>query len=760
MSRLHLKYGFVAEQDRLSSSADALSVTEPATGSKSRTKGNLYLIVASPIAGGRSRDATAMVADTIRREYYYDESAGIPICLQKALRSADRRLRGREGHGAAPGSIGIALAVIRGTELYVVTAGPVDAYLVRAARLLMPEHDPGPGLPAGDVLRVDVWRGDFAIGDSLLLVSRDLTEVVGTEELKNAVVTLHPQSAVEHLHHLFVASGGEGSDAVLAIESSEAAAPRAENRLVPVAAPQEVAASGHGMTAISGGAAASTMADRAYGAREAVGNAVAGLTERVADLIPGRRRQYRRITPHVSRRESQRRAAVAFLAFLGVLLVLGLVVAFLPRGSETPVGRVNAGEAAFTSGQDLARQVLDDDLITDDPERALTLLRQAWREVDSAAGTGVPASRVAPLRARIAGGLDRLYGTHRMAGTVLARVTGEGPHDPRDLVRGPDAAAYVLDREARTVSRVDPVSGASAVIITAGDGSGEGIGTPMMLATGGPDLVVADDRGGLWRWRPSDQAGNGTLGPLIVAGDVEWGDDVVDIGTFLLAGEEEAYNLYVADPSSDQILRYQPTGDGSGFSAPTDYLAAATEDVASIRQMYIDGDIYTLTAGSAARHESGQRRDYELEPPPDASDLRPGREYRYLDGVGARREGRLYVWDAKHGRLVVFEKETGAYIEQWIPAAGSPPLSDLRGIYVVQPESPAVPEGTEPVVPPPTVYWLTAQALIRADLVDAPPTPAASPSPRGPQLSAPPDDGPGATPDRTRRPRRSPRPAP
>ncbi len=758
MSRLHLKYGFVAEQDRLSSSADALSVTEPATGSKSRTKGNLYLIVASSIMGGRSRDATAMVADTIRREYYYDESAGIPICLQKAFRSADRRLRGREGHGAAPGSIGVALAVIRGGELYVATAGPVDAYLVRAARLLMPEHQPGAGLPAGDGLRVDVWRGDFAVGDSLLLVSRDLTEVVGTEELKNAVVTLHPQSAVEHLHHLFVASGGEGSDAVLAIESSEASAPRAENRLVPVAAAQESDA--RGMTALTGGAVASTMAGRAMGARETVGNAVASLSERVADLIPGRRRQYRRITPHVSQRESQRRAAVAFLAFLGVLLVLGLVVAFLPRGSETPVRRVNAGEAAFTSAQGLVQQALDDDLITDDPERALVLLRQAWEEVDSAGETGVPASRVAPLRDRIAGGLDRLYGTHRMAGTVLARIEGAGPHDPRDLVAGPDGAAYVLDRETRTVSRVDPVSGAAAVIVTAGDGSGEGIGTPMMLATGGPDLLIADIRGGLWRWRPSDEVGNGTLGPLIVAGDVEWGDDVVDIGTFLLAGEAEAYNLYVADPSSDQILRYQPTGDGSGFSAPTDYLAADTEDVSSFRQMYIDGDIYALTAESAVRHESGQRRDFELAPPPDGTDLRPGKDYRYFDGVGLRREGRLYVWDAEHGRLVVFEKETGAYVEQWIPAKGSPPLSDLRGIYVVQPETPPVPEDTEPVVAPPTVYWLTVDALIRAELVDAPDRPAASPSPGGPGVSPPPDDEPAASPERTRRPRRSPRPAP
>ena len=110
---------------------------------------------------------------------------------------------------------------MRGNELYVATCGDADSYLVRAARLLMPEHEPGEGLPRPTALRIDVWRGDFAVGDSLVLCSRNLVEVVGTEELKNAVVTLHPQSAVEHLHHLFVAAGGDGSDAVLAIEATE-----------------------------------------------------------------------------------------------------------------------------------------------------------------------------------------------------------------------------------------------------------------------------------------------------------------------------------------------------------------------------------------------------------------------------------------------------------------------------------------------------------------------------------------------------------
>ena len=88
-TRLEITHGLVAEPDRLSSSGDSLSVTRPTTGSKTRSKGVLFVLVGSAITGPRTRDATNLVSDTIRREYYYDESAGVPICLEKAVKSAD-----------------------------------------------------------------------------------------------------------------------------------------------------------------------------------------------------------------------------------------------------------------------------------------------------------------------------------------------------------------------------------------------------------------------------------------------------------------------------------------------------------------------------------------------------------------------------------------------------------------------------------------------------------------------------------------------
>jgi len=75
-----------------------------------------------------------MVAERVRHEYYYDESAGISVCLKKAIKAANRELRvterlvPRQGEG---GPIGIAVAVVRSNELYVATVGPAEAYLVR-----------------------------------------------------------------------------------------------------------------------------------------------------------------------------------------------------------------------------------------------------------------------------------------------------------------------------------------------------------------------------------------------------------------------------------------------------------------------------------------------------------------------------------------------------------------------------------------------------------------------------------------------------
>ena len=744
-SRLQLKYGLVSEQDRLSTSADTLLVTEPATGSKSRTKGNLYLVVSSGGVGGRVRDATALVAQLISREYYYDESAGIPICIEKCFKSANRKLRGsREASGLPPGSLGIAAAVVRTNELYVATIGNVDAYLVRAARLLMPEHAAAPGIPADDQLRVDVWRGEFAIGDSILLVSRNLTEVVGTEELKNAIVTLHPQSAVEHLHHLFVAAGGEGSDAVLALEASDMGGGRPDPRTAPITAtpdPYGELQSGSPIPLAEPVAgAANAVGGGARNLAGAVTGAIGGAVDRVLDLMPRRRTSVRRISPQVSRRETTRRAAIALLAFLFVVGALGVALSVFPRGNENPVQQVSAGEAAFREAESLADQALGAGGTTPlDPAQATRLLQQAYHDLQTASTTGVSGAVIAPVMQRVTNGLDGLYHAYhaaaRVTSTLAASVT-----NPTALQLGPDGALYYIDAGSRTITRVDlkntnPDKN-SVVVVTAGDGPGAGIGTPKLLSSGGPDLVIVDSRGGLWRWDPSDNKGNGTLRTMRLSAAATWPTDVTAIDTFLISSTTGQYYLYGASPSANQIIRLTPALDGSSFISSLPYLTTTTENVGSFLQLYIDGDVYAPVSTDVIKNEGGRLLSFSLKTPPDDGDVRPGHDYRLMTGTGdINTAGQLYVYDAKWNRVILFDKHSGAYVEQWLSTSSSPQMKDVRGMVLTVPSAPA--NGTAPV---PTLYWITTSGLMQSKLTDVPPGSAASPSP-----SVAPSPSPGQT---------------
>ncbi|HEY7132132.1 MAG TPA: hypothetical protein VH440_07755, partial [Candidatus Limnocylindrales bacterium] len=226
--RLQMKLGVIAEPDRASDSPDTVVIVEPTIGAIARSKGNLYLIVTSTISSAKAQEATQLAAESIRGEYYYDESAGIRVCIEKAIASANKRLNHQKDrlglHGAGEnGPIGIGIAVVRNNELYVATIGPAEAYLIRQARLsTLPDPHRERGLPTGE-LEPDVWRGEISVGDSLVLVSPNVMTRLAADELKDAMVTLHPQPAMEHLHHRFLAGDGSGSDAMIAFEATEVA---------------------------------------------------------------------------------------------------------------------------------------------------------------------------------------------------------------------------------------------------------------------------------------------------------------------------------------------------------------------------------------------------------------------------------------------------------------------------------------------------------------------------------------------------------
>ena len=733
-ARLQLKLGIVAEHDRLDDSPDTLVVVEPSVGSVARSKGNLYLLVTSRTSSRHALEATRLAAETIRNEYYYDESAGIRVCLQKAIATANKRLlhqADRLGLKSPDdnGPIGVGVGVVRGNEMYVATVGPAEAYLIRQARLsTLPDPHRERGLPSNG-LEPEVWRGEVTVGDSLVLISPDIVAKLGPDELKDAMVTLHPQSAMEHLHQRFRAADGAGSDGAIAFEATEVAPTTRGRTLVPVR-PAEPLAGAPDRSPIpladnvqAAGAAMSAAADSA---RIVAGTAVERLIQRFHDVLPRRKPAYRRVTPLASRRETQRRAAIAVIALLVVVGSLAMSVwAFGGQRQQQAISSVNAGQDALDKAKANLAQVSGPgiDLITDSREEAIQLLTEAYDQLDKAEDARISARAVDPVREDVVALLDRAYGVIEVASTPLFTFEpGEGaePYDLRTLVRGYDSAPYVIDRSTNTVFRVDLKRKRATNIARNGRSVGRlKMAAPRFLAVGGRDLLILDAKNVLWRWRASNDAGKGTTNRIVVNGATGWGDDIRAIGTYLRDSSRGLYNLYVVDPSEQQIRHYPPANDGGGFPAKSSAWLATARVVDKMTSLYIDGDMYITENGLLDRYTSGKSDAWEPGVPGDEL-LRPTSNEVLVTGAGARNEGRVYAYDRTNARVIAYDKRSGDFLAQYRLADGDG-WKDLRSMYVIA--------GVEEA--PDTLVWLSANAVNQAVLDAVPSGDGASPAPSG-----------------------------
>ncbi|MFL5709507.1 MAG: hypothetical protein ACJ77Y_11030 [Chloroflexota bacterium] len=731
--RLHMKLGVVAEHDRLADSPDTLIVVEPSVGSVARSKGHLYLLVTSRISSRHALEATRLAAETIRNEYYYDESAGIRVCLQKAIATANKRLAhqaDRLGLKTSDGNgpIGVGVAVVRGSEMYVATVGPAEAYLIRQARLsTLPDPYRARGLPSGG-LAPDVWRGEISVGDSLVLVSPNVIGKLGAEGLKDAMLTLHPQSAMEHLHEQFVAADGSGSDGAIAFEATEVASTSRARTLVPVRPAEPLAGAPERSPiplADNVQAAGSAVTAAAGSARLAAGGAFERLVTRVQEVMPRRKPAYRRVTPLASRRETQRRAALAILTL--VVVVGGLGLAVYAFGGNTPqqaISSVNAGQKALDKAKaDLAKVTGSGiDLVTDDPDQALDLLTDAHEQLALAQKANVSSAVIAPLMAQAVAGLDRLYGVVPVASTPLYTfkpAKGAAATDLGQMVRGPDGVPYVIDRATKSVYRINLKTGAATPVVRNGTKNKAGtVANPRFLAVGGQDLLILDSKNVLWRWRPADDKGKGTLTKATLEGSASLGDDVLGINTFLRPGTRGLYNLYIIDPSEQQIRAYPPAADGSGFPGKPQPWLATARDVSQFTSTFVDGDVFVTDGGQLLRFVGGKAEGWDPKEPKD-TDLRPAPVYSILASGSARREGEIYAFDKANARVIALSKVDGSFKGQYRLAGGNKDWTDLRGMYVVP--------GAEGQ--PSTLVWMGRDGVNQAILVAVPDTaPSASPS--------------------------------
>jgi len=297
----------------------------------------------------------------------------------------------------------------------------------------------------GEALEIQpyTWEGELTAGDRVALLSRNVAQVVGVDEVQRALATLRPAAAVEHLHQLFQIRGGQGSDGLMAIELIELAPTTATHHLEPVH-PNEELAGLPDRSPVPLADAIGHLLHRGADAIDATQRGVArallvGVNMALA-FVPRRRALYPTSIPRTALREAgrRRRRGLIGIGAVAALLAIGASVASLPNPRPTDailrasIARAAIGDALNLLGT-VEERVNGRDLVDRDPTRAAGLLADAQAAVKRADEAGV-AYRLARPAARS----DRARPRHDLRGrTPDAEQHGRRPRLGLHC-RGPD----------------------------------------------------------------------------------------------------------------------------------------------------------------------------------------------------------------------------------------------------------------------------------------------------------------------------------
>jgi hypothetical protein len=196
--------------------SDLVTVVEPATPfAPEARKGRLYLLVEAEDGASRSADACQLVARTVRRVFYEDQSYSVTSSLRAAIRAANKALYEQNFKLAAAQrvQVGLTCAVLRDTDLYLAQVQPAQAYTLSEGRLrALPAHpswDPAHisaapfartgGLGASLFVEPELYRSAVRAGDGALLCSSNLAHILARPEVDALLRAGDAAAAVERV---------------------------------------------------------------------------------------------------------------------------------------------------------------------------------------------------------------------------------------------------------------------------------------------------------------------------------------------------------------------------------------------------------------------------------------------------------------------------------------------------------------------------------------------------------------------------------
>jgi hypothetical protein len=713
-NRLATRIGLPVPEERPSDTRDVVRFREPSTGAETRTKGTLFLL--AQVTGGDAAAAKAARAalESIETDYYYDLSAGTLGALRKAIAVANRRLYHVRGKLGIPRRAGISViaVVVRARDVHVAKVGPASAVIVRGSHMyeLPPpptaqEEDPRVrqrrvAASLGEALEVEpyTWEGDLVPDDRIALLSRNMAQVVGVDELKRGLALLRPSQAVEHLQHLFGIRGGSGSDGLLVVEVMELPVTATTHQLEPVH-PAEPLAGLPDQSPVPLADAIGRGLHRAGDAIDALqtafGRGLLVLVSWILAFVPRRRPKLRTVA-RTEIREEGRRRRLGLLGMVAVagMLAAGFTVASLPTVRPTDaIPRAAVARAAIAQATDLvatvAQTVDGQDLVARSPERAKGYLNDAFKALQTALDAGVPSGQLASLQTSVDRGLDALYTVTRLSDIAVVADLGRAYGDlvPLRMVGASDGSLWVAETGRGRVIRVDPADGTSAVVYRAGQQIGSlTTGEPWLIATAATDVVVVDRQRRAWRLDLAQRK----PAAMTLAGI----DKVSASSTLLVALQNrpplEIFNLYLADVGDGSVKKWTPPAviPVRYPSRPESFLTAKPDlSVASATDLAADANLWLLHRNTVTRVNFGRplpQSDFSLDPPPDG-EVRPALDYELLRQATVGERELFYVYDRANARIIAFQRADGAFVKQWMaPRTGgySSLLDDVVGFEV------------------------------------------------------------------------------
>jgi hypothetical protein len=196
--------------------SDLITVAEPGSlFAPEARKGTLYILAEADAAVPRSPQACQLVARTVRRVFYEDETFSVTSAMRKAVSAANKALYQQNFAQATDrrATVGLTIAVRKDRDLFVAQVQPAQAYVLSEGNLrALPAHpawDPAHvsvapfartgALGASLFIEPELYRCTLRPGDAAILCASGFARLLGRDEVDRLLRLQDPDSVVERL---------------------------------------------------------------------------------------------------------------------------------------------------------------------------------------------------------------------------------------------------------------------------------------------------------------------------------------------------------------------------------------------------------------------------------------------------------------------------------------------------------------------------------------------------------------------------------